>query len=1848
MLGFPENNIDSLKSWQEREQRRLEQEQLNSNLREQERQAEVQSSLEVGASEVIPIQEEQTEVPSEAAVKQQPSTGTKLRPEEKLQNYYDSKPHLQGMKPETVTKSYIVDKAFEFMGADETLTFDMAKVMAHQELNEALPQPKDPIRTMTPGATVADTTQKIPESLVSRVYSTPFSVLSQVFISGKRVVTGVGAAGYSLARAGALESIRMFENITDIVGIDLIDDNSSIMTETSHFLSSEEIERIRSFGGLLPKSDSGIISAVEDIGSVLLGGKLLVAVAGPAFALSSRSAGTLATTYAPAAVVTGLSKAGGLFKGIGKGTSFGSRAIKAVMDGFAFDVVGSTLFEENMTSTLVEAFGSKDQADYISELIKKSPIGTRGYNLAEGMFMSVMIDTVVGPAAKRALGKLWDVGSKKGRARAARLKELLNKPEAAPIKRLYEQCELAFANMNAKQLEYKPIVYGTDATSGPVINLGADTRALVVGTSSHDEQLMTVLDTMSNFMETRVTPGLNAKYINDLTEASRSSLKDFMSRHGVPTELMPSKAIDNLQLFEVAEVMNQYTSSPKFRLWMANENLKTISHRLGIPLPKKGGKNLKAVTAAMNKHSGKFSKLRRSFPPRRDPSSFAPAFDTKGTVNTTRVTDDVIEVASVKVAPSGSSTQAVTKKLKKSSKNLVKPENTNKAVEAELNRALKKGGKALELPDEKVADISRAVKDISDNIKGEVLEPVAIRGRIDFVPLNKDKTTGIFISDKPERDLVRNLFGFGTASDKTIERSLKKTSWNTIEEASEALAKKYNLSGVTKDGGIRGYDGSLLLDSNKEPWKYSSKLDVPAFRKPRGGTMDTQVFQEIFERLKLPANMALRLTFNGMGGLAATSYFQWDLDGDGKFTYKDMLLGMGFGVLVDWGVRKGLKLGTRMENRAFISELLKDNPTADLMETAETLRQLVKTSLDKPSLTKSGLTPDDILKLGRDLESIEDFLTSKEGLLQIVKSNKFTEMLENKLAYPEVNFKRLDGRALAQGKISKKAIGNMEVIPDQFIMDEQFVELGKLLREDPSSYIRELYSELDNPVLKSEAIVTFNEILNATKEDLAKNFGISTSAWDRLVGSGHEPREALSKLVGIKGYLSNLDDKITSFAKSNDSWMDYDYLGFMKDIYMRGAISRYLEMGAQVSGSKSKLLQRSLDNAKRMELYQYLISQGSDVTKNSENARRVVGLVRSLKGNLESAAYDPKKFTQATAVLVANPTIGEGALTATMAMMFSNPINWSKAWVENVIGIGTKYTSELVGMAWGKATGDVPRYESHVAFFKSLKDNFLFAADEAYKVIKGAPGFDSGHSVSQMSSLQKMQIARELGTDEPNLLLKGFGLIEDILGITPQGFNFQIPTTFSKALIYAGELEKLKTRAIFDKAMTNGGSATVESLNEAARRLYYDTNLMSKLSHRAVEVGRQYTYSNTPDTGLVRSLVDLRASTGAAGHFMYAVFKTPLTQVRTALQHTILGPLFTNDYSLIKEYMSAASSGSVVSSELQRSVETIGERVVAGTLLGGSLYALISNAGYDIVGTGSFRSQGEVSAEGIQPNTIRHRDTGESISYGRFFVLRNMFSAIADIEDIYEKFQNLDTSDLDIVNAAQAALGGVLYSLFSQSQPELVTRELENLVRAVKDQESMSRYSSNKIVELANRCLPAVVRMAGDLTEEQQQEYNGAIDKIHRVLANLDLVNKYENKIPTRDAYGSPLSPSAPRRGYFKPDDELGNLIGELGIDVSNAFRNRTSLSGAELNVHNPDHRKIMDTLSRYHGDYLRNNKAVTVRTIRNRINNGDIEGAKSQLTTMLSKAKTASEARASRSPDVGRLIQRLKLEQQQ
>ena len=234
-------------------------------------------------------------------------------------------------------------------------------------------------------------------------------------------------------------------------------------------------------------------------------------------------------------------------------------------------------------------------------------------------------------------------------------------------------------------------------------------------------------------------------------------------------------------------------------------------------------------------------------------------------------------------------------------------------------------------------------------------------------------------------------------------------------------------------------------------------------------------------------------------------------------------------------------------------------------------------------------------------------------------------------------------------------------------------------------------------------------------------------------------------------------------------------------------------------------------------------------------------------------------------------------------------------------------------------------------------------------------------------------------------------------------------------------------------------------------------------------------------------------------------------------------------------------------------------------------------SGWDITGSGKFdSSMAAKSAQGIRPNGIYNRSTGQFVDMERFGLFKLTLGLYKDISDIVQRRGNATEDELGIIEG----VGYMMYSAFANATPSQID-DFMSICGSFRSPEAISTKVSKYMEEVVTRSYPALFRTVGKASDDYQRAYNGPIDStlatIYSGLGDPDRTR------PVLDIYGEPKQY---RPGEIQSDPLMQEA--ELaGYNMSGYLSKRTSVGGVKLG-NTPEEQNLAYKAEKLHGERVK------------------------------------------------------------
>lgn len=893
------------------------------------------------------------------------------------------------------------------------------------------------------------------------------------------------------------------------------------------------------------------------------------------------------------------------------------------------------------------------------------------------------------------------------------------------------------------------------------------------------------------------------------------------------------------------------------------------------------------------------------------------------------------------------------------------------------------------------------------------------------------------------------------------------------------------------------------------------------------------------------------MDFSGLlGGVSSTYLLQLDINGDDKVDLWDAGLGA-----------MAFFIGGTLHQRATVTREAADKLGRDtLVKLLEQENQSILGTylMAKEMITNSlpSLHPDDVVKYTSIVKKLEQYMFhSNENVVKLLDDPEVARRIA------VANKGPLEFTQRAREDLAKSIRDNQDYFPAG-----DLIKVDRLHFISPATFEEE-FSRIAagvEQVFRANAGNLTPVHMRSTFDRLSAEIGMSQVAYDKWL-SNSDPIGLASRIHVARGILSSIDKSLEDMAKLSlvDGKQAYD---FMTLVNQRRGIVEYLRNGGVVGGDDMMKALALANKGATLSIFP------KSILDNMWNTPRAIETTELALKMLRENGFKGARLTHFVDELGKNVTMGQAGLQALYVSLFSNPLTWGKAWLENSLSLGTAIVAEVgasaLGVLRGNTTWDVLGKQG---FLGGIMSNIGPALTHARDVISGKSlGIDAS-AVKEFADYRSItKMVETLGLQNPDMVTRGLNRMMKLIGIDPIAMTVA-PDIFFKTLLFGGYEQKYVIEAAFDLASQGG---TVDDVIRAVRS---NSDTMTQIRESAMKRAREYTF--TDDLSGVKSftntLVEARAR-HPLFRLIFPIFKTPLLATRHFMRHTPLAiGLVGQDRRTFWGWLSKVSSGTHISPAEQRAVNEIGGRVIAGITTAGAAWYMLDTMGFDIMGSGQFDPGMQAKATmGVRPHSIYNRKTGESVSMERLVHFKATLGLMADIRDLMEhKFQGVLTEDLaGVVEGA----GYMMYSLFENSQPDQV-EDLMRIMGATTNKDRLVGATGKVLDDTVARLYPSVFRAIGSEADPYRRATQSSVERtLAAVYAGLGEYNKMR---PSLDIYGN-LRTEKP--GELRPDPLL--LEAEAaGYNVRDYLNRRQNPGGAVPND-SIDEQNVAFEAERRHG----------------------------------------------------------------
>lgn len=959
------------------------------------------------------------------------------------------------------------------------------------------------------------------------------------------------------------------------------------------------------------------------------------------------------------------------------------------------------------------------------------------------------------------------------------------------------------------------------------------------------------------------------------------------------------------------------------------------------------------------------------------------------------------------------------------------------------------------------------------------------------------------------------------------------------------------LEGMVKSGKVQSVADALSRIAK------SAKLDIADLKGKL--SVNPLPMNTIKELMRTGADLSLGavklsgrfMDWSGMLGGASVTYLGGiDANFDGVVDFKDLAIGaLGFtigGILsARSAVRKENleKLGTD----ALVKYLEADNQrvASVYLATKEVLEN-----------SRHTLSSNDIPRLESVVKKLEKYLLgTNDNVSQL-------------LGDPEV-IKRIKGAsAVSYSQNDLVNLGNTLRMNKEYLPADSPFTIGKHNFINPATFADEfdiLYKEAAQVFQANEAMLTPVHLTSALNRMVAE-LGVSKTAKDMLFkGSASE---AAARIHVARGLLASIDAEIKTIAKlpALDERLTQDLI---LRINQRRSIGEFLRNGGIAGGDSFLRAQGQATKAALLGMNPNSYLSGLAFSKQT---METMGLAKEYLKELDGA-----RMTKFMDELGANMTMGQAGVQALYMSLFSNPLTWGKAWVENTLSVSTALLSEGMSTAYGVATGvsTSQAFLGQRGFVAGLLSNLGGRLKQTIDVMQGKSlGFDVGHNkeFADIRNMTKMQY--EMGLKNAGMWTRGMNHLMKWVGIDPIAMTMA-PDVFYKGLLFDAYQQKHLVEAAFDNTRSLKGL----SIDDAIKDIEGRSEAMEAIRVNSLKKARDYTFTSdlSQTTSLTQKLIDMRSANSIL-RMLLPVFKTPLVASRHFMRHTpLLGMLVGEDRRLLKEWASMTMKGEAIPETIQRSVLEIGGRMTAGLLTMSAAYYGLTTMGFDIIGSGKFDPGFQAKAEqGIRPFSVVDRKTGESLSLERAVHFRGTLGLMADIKDKIENYQQGEPTDED--HGVLEAAGFAMSLVFENFAPDQAT-DMLSLFGAIRNEDAAEAKLEGSWMDFAGRVMPSIFRAVGNDADPIKRATN---DQIERALASYYAgIGEPQRTRPSLDLYGE-----VQRKDKPLVNDPMLLAAEDAGYPIRDYMKRRATVGGVKLGS-STEEQEVALRAERLHGEVV-------------------------------------------------------------
>lgn len=889
---------------------------------------------------------------------------------------------------------------------------------------------------------------------------------------------------------------------------------------------------------------------------------------------------------------------------------------------------------------------------------------------------------------------------------------------------------------------------------------------------------------------------------------------------------------------------------------------------------------------------------------------------------------------------------------------------------------------------------------------------------------------------------------------------------------------------------------------------------------------------------------------SGFYGGAVASYFSGiDVTMDGKHDLRDMAT---TGLLFALGGHVSARMAMTKEALATMG---RDALVSNLKKANQQITTTYYAALQALKQNASSLSPDQVKMYESVVKKLESYLfDSKAGLNDL-------------LSDPNI----ISKAGATPMEFTQKGMNDLKLSLQSPLLPRAGVDKGFTVERyhliNPQTYATE-FGRLVDQVSDVFRSVPGRTLPDEAHDGMLRELGISREVF----GVTEDAIRRSARVHTVRGILGSLDGTMKGLLTKETPMTTKEYFEFINVLNQRRALTEYLRAGGNVASDRfiraTAIANKGFVMSMMDDTMLAKITSADDTLNASRLVYNKLAVGQELKGPQITAFLDG---------VGGNLKLTEAIVQAQYTAMFSNPRTWFMPWVENTVSATSAAISEVVSNKLTSSVGDsIPEaVYGRQGFFQGIRDNFTSAWEEAKKVARGESlGIDPTATKEYFDYKSSTVMQRELSLENPNIITRGFNNLMKMVGVDPVNLTVA-PDTFFKQLLFGGYENKLVVEKALDLARA---AKRPQDLQDFILHVRKDSGIMSEIREGAMMRARDYTMtSRLPKDSWTQKLMDLH-SDSAFGKLIFPIFRTPMVAARHIVRHSPLALLTVKaDREVFFRWIDMAKRGVPMDTQTVRQMSDISGRITAGLMMTTAALGALDAYGWSITGSGKFDpSMASKSAQGIRPNGIYHRESGQFVDMERFGLFKLTLGLYQDIVDISSKRGSPTEDELGVIEG----VGYMMYSAFLNATPSQID-DFMSICGSYRSPETLGTKFSKYGEEIVTRSYPALFRSVGKASDDYQRAYNGPIDStlatIYSGLGDADRTR------PVLDLYGDPKQ--------YKPGeiskDPLMQEAEVAGFNMAGYMSRRSSVGGVKLG-NTPDEQNLAFKAEKLHGERLK------------------------------------------------------------